>query len=111
MRFTIFLMMACFCASPLTSCQLTATIVNGKWIQRTRVVDEQGNPLAASFNPGTPAPFLTKFNFTDKNGYILINPNIGSCIITSEGYQPFEASTKDFPKTVVMKKLSTKKSK
>ncbi len=95
----------------MTSCRITASAINGEVIQRARIVNEQGEPLAASFHPGTPVPLIAgPFNFTDKNGYILINPNIGACTIMSEGYESFEAPTKDFPKTVVMKKSTTKKS-
>lgn len=87
-------------------------MINGKVIQRARIVNEHGDPLSASFIPGTPEPFFAgPFNFTDNNGYILINPNIGECTITSEGYSPFKAPTKDFPKIVVMKRLPTKKAK
>lgn len=107
MRFIILLTMSCLSAFQLTSCQLTATIINGKSIKRTRVIDEQGNPLAASLHPGTPAPFSSKFNFTDKNGYILINPNVPLASISSAGYRSFESPTKTFPEVVVLKKLPT----
>ena len=106
------LLLACGVLSSLTSCRITASVINGELIQRARIVNEQDDPLSASFHPGTPVPWIAgPFNFTDKNGYILINPNIGGCTITSEGYYPFEAPTKDFPKVVVMKRLRTNKSK
>jgi hypothetical protein len=93
-----------------TSCQITASVFNGEVIQKARIVNEQGDPLPASFHPGSPTPFSRPFNFTDKNGYILINPNIGACTITSDGYLPFEGPTKNFPKTVVMKRPPTNES-
>jgi hypothetical protein len=74
-------------------------------------VNEQGDPLAASVGPGSPIPFAEPFNFTDRNGYILINPNVPECTIASEGYYPYKARTKDFPKVVVMRRLPTNKSK
>jgi hypothetical protein len=111
MRRLLILLLSCSLVSFSTSCRITASVINGEVIQRARIVNEHGDPLAASFHPGTPAPFAGPFNFTDKNGYILINPNIGGCTITSEGYYPFEAPTKDFPKVVVMKRLPTNKSK
>lgn len=92
------------------SCRITASVINGEVIQKARIINEQGYPLPASFHPGSPTPFLRPFNFTDKNGYILINPNIGACTITSDGYLPFEAPTKNFPKTVVMKRAPTNES-
>lgn len=110
-RFLPILLLCCGLIPFVTSCRITASVINGEVIQRARIVNAQGDPLAASFHPGTPSPLSGPFNFTDKNGYILINPNIGACIISSEGYEPFEAPTKDFPKTVVMKKLTPKKPK
>ncbi|MES2921113.1 MAG: hypothetical protein V4819_06195 [Verrucomicrobiota bacterium] len=110
-RLLSLLLLTCGLLPSLTSCRITASVINGELIQRARIVNEQGDPLAASFHPGTPVPWIAgPFNFTDKNGYILINSNIGACTITSEGYEPFEAPTKDFPKTVVMKKRTTNKS-
>jgi hypothetical protein len=103
----LIIILACLFCSQLMSCQLTASIISGKTIQRSRVVDERGNPLSAGFHPGTPLPLMTAFNFTDKNGYILINTNVPQASISSDGYRSFEASTKSFPAVVVLKKLPT----
>ena len=79
-------------------------------IQRTRIVNEQGNPLAASVRFGSPIPFSGPFNVTDRNGYVLINPNTPYFEIGSDGYYPYKARTKDVPKVVVMKRLPRNKS-
>lgn len=88
----------------LSSCALTASVINGKKIQRSRVVDVGGIPVSASIHPGVPAPLMGKFNNTDKNGYFLVNPNFPELTISSDGYESFTSRSDQFPDVVVLRK-------
>ncbi len=93
-----------FAASLSPSCQIASSVMTGESIKRSRVVNEEGTPLAATIHPGIPAPFAERFNRTDKNGYFLVQLGVDAISVLSVGYTSFEGPTSSVPKTIMMKR-------